>query len=346
VRDGLIPSRADLHPMSLPAFVARPFMRAAVVKVLGQPPELGEFPEPEVRANESIVTMTASAVNPLTLSRAGGVHYSASTPTPFVAGVDGVGRTAEGRRVYVPRVREPYGALAERAPTPNALLVPLPDGISDTLAAAVAIPGLSSWNPIVHRAPIRPGESVLVHGATGAAGRMAIQIAKHLGAPAVVALGRNPQKLATLKEIGADRVISLNQAPDALQAEVRSAARELRVGVAIDYIGGPTAPLVIAGLGGPDGPRGPELIRYIQIGALAGPTIPVDSAVLRSSGLEILGSGIGSSTLDVMLESLREMFAATVSAGFRLDTNVRPLADVTTSWGATGEERRLVFSIP
>jgi len=321
-------------------------MRAAVVRVLGQAPELGEFAEPEAAPGEAIVSMSASAVNPLTLSRAGGVHYSANTPAPFIAGVDGVGRTEDGRRVYVPQTRPPFGTLAERAPCGTSHLVPLPDGLSDTLAAAVAIPGLSCWTPLVHRAPIQSGDSVLVHGATGAAGRMAIQIAKHLGARAVVATGRNRQKLATLAEIGADRVIPLDQPAEMVRAEVRSAAREFQVGVVLDYLWGPSAEAVIAGVGGPGAPRGPTTIRYVQIGAIAGPTISLESIILRSSALEILGSGIGSSPPDQLLASLRDLFAATASGRFRLDIEVRPLADVAKAWGSTGEERRLVFSIP
>jgi NADPH:quinone reductase-like Zn-dependent oxidoreductase len=320
-------------------------MRAAVVRVLGRPPEFGEFEEPRAEPNESIVSMTASAVNPLTLTRAGGVHYSASTPTPFVAGVDGVGRTEDGRRVYLRDVRPPFGCLAERAPVAADRSVLLPDGVSDALAAAVAIPGLSCWNPLVHRAPIRPGEAVLVHGATGAGGRMAIQIAKFLGATAVVATGRDRQKLAALKDVGADRVIPLDQPPSAIQAAVRSSAREYQVGVVLDYLWGPTAEAIISGLGGPDGPRGPAPVRYVQIGAIAGPTITLASVGLRSSGLEILGSGIGSSSVEQMRSSLRDMFAATVKAGFCLDTQVLPLSEVEKSWGATGGERRLVYAI-
>jgi NADPH:quinone reductase-like Zn-dependent oxidoreductase len=321
-------------------------MHAAVVRVLGQPPEYGEFSEPDARAEETMVRMSVSAVNPLTLSRAGGVHYSASTPTPFVAGVDGVGRTPDGRRVYVPTVRAPYGGLAECAPAKSRHLIPLPDGLSDAFAAAVAIPGLSSWNPLTHRVTIRPGESVLVHGATGAAGRMAVQVARHLGARAVIATGRNRSKLAALRELGVEHVIPLDQAAESIQAEVRSAAREFQVGVVVDYLWGPTSQAVLAGVGGPDGPRGPAPIRYVEIGAITGPTITLDSAILRSSGLEVLGSGIGSSTTEEIRESLRGLFDAAVSAGFRLETEVRPLSSVAETWGSTGEERRNVYSIP
>jgi NADPH:quinone reductase-like Zn-dependent oxidoreductase len=321
-------------------------MKAAVVRGAGQPPVLTEFPEPALESGETMVTMVASAVNPLTLMRASGTHYSASTSFPFVAGIDGVGRTDDGTRVYLAQPpRPPFGTLAERAPVPKVGLIRFPDSLSDALAAAVAIPGLSCWNPLVHRAPIRPGESVLVHGATGAAGHMAIQIAKHLGARAVVATGRNRAKLEALGGLGAERVIPLDQPSEAIRTAVHDAIREFQVGVILDYLWGPTAAAVIAGAGGPNGPRGPAVIRYIQIGAITGPTVPLDSAVLRSSGLEIIGSGIGSSTPEEVRESLSALFAATASRGFRLDLDIHPLSEIGSRWGNTGEDRRLVFSV-
>jgi NADPH:quinone reductase-like Zn-dependent oxidoreductase len=322
-------------------------MKAAVVREVGKPPIFSEFSEPRAETGEAIVTMVASAVNPLTLMRAAGTHYSASTPLPFVAGLDGVGKTEDGTRVYVAQPpRAPFGTLAERAPVPKASLIRLPDSLSEVLAAAVAIPGLSCWNPLVHRAQIRPGESVLVHGATGAAGHMAIQIAKHLGARSVIATGRNRAKLEALRAVGAERLIPLDQPPETIRTAVRDAVREFQVGVVLDYLWGPTAAAVISGAGGPDGPRGPGLIRYVQIGAIAGATVPLESAVLRSSGLEILGSGLGSSTAQEVRESLTALFAATAAAGFRLDTEVRPLSEVGGHWGVTGEDRRLVFTLP
>lgn len=321
-------------------------MRAAVIRELGKPPVYSEFPDPEPKPEETLVAMTASAVNPLTLSVARGSHYSANTPVPFVAGVDGVARAPDGHRVYVSNPRAPFGTLAERAPASTRRLIPIPSSLSDALAAAVAIPGLSCWTPLVYRAPIRSGESVLVHGATGAGGHMAIQIAKHFGARAVIATGRNPTKLAALKGIGADRLISLDQPAESLRAEVREAAREFAIGVVLDYIFGPTASALIAGLGGPGAPRGSAVIRYVQIGAIAGPSVPLDSVVLRSSGLEILGSGIGSSSMEEVGKSLRDLFDATASAKFRLETDVHPISEIAQFWGSTGEDHRLVFSIP
>ncbi len=321
-------------------------MRAAVVRELGKAPDLGVFPDPVPAANETVVRGTAVAINPLTLSRAGGAHYSARTAPPFVAGVDGVGRTEDGRPVYVARTRAPFGTLAERVPVSPAALLPLPGTVSDALAAAIAIPGLSSWNPLSHRARIRRGEAVIVHGATGAAGRLAIQIAKHFGARSVVAMARNRTQLEELAAIGADRMISIDRPAEEIQAAVREATRELQVGVVLDYLWGPTAVPLIAGVGGPEAPRGPSVVRYVQIGAIAGSPIPLESAVLRSSGVEILGSGLGSSTEAEMRESLAELFAATAAGHLRLDTEVHSWEEVPTLWGRTGASQRLVFTIP
>jgi len=321
-------------------------MKAAVVRVAGQPPVVSDFPEPQLEANETLVTMAASSVNPLTLTRAAGTHYTAEASIPFVAGYDGVGRTSDGTRVYVAQPpRPPFGTLAERAPVSKAGLILVPDGLSDTFAAAIAVPGVSCWNPLVHRAKIQPEESVLVHGATGAAGRIAIQVAKHLGARSVVATGRNRTKLEALRAVGADRLIPLDQPPEAIRTAVHDAVRDLRVGVILDYLWGPTAAAVLAGAGGPNGPRGPAMIRYVQIGAITGPTVPLDSAILRSSGLEILGSGFGSSPVQDIRESFAAVFAAAVSAGFRLDTDVHPFSEIESQWGRTGEDHRLVFSL-
>jgi NADPH:quinone reductase-like Zn-dependent oxidoreductase len=320
-------------------------MRAAVVLEAGQPPVLSDFAEPSPSPSETLLSMSAAAVNPLTISRAAGVHYSASTRPPFVVGTDGVGRTKDGTRVYVAGApRAPFGTFAERVPAANSRLIRVPETLPDTLAAAIAIPGLASWNPLTHRVKILPGESVLVHGGTGAAGHMAIQIARHLGARAVVATGRNRTKLAALEARGVDRVIPLDQPTDDLRTAVRDAVREFQVGVILDFLWGATAAAVIAGAGGPNGPRGSALIRYVQIGAIAGPSLSLDSAILRSSGLEILGSGLGSSSDPIIDESLDALFRAAVTAGFRLDIDVHPLSDFANHWGSTGEDRRLVFS--
>jgi NADPH:quinone reductase-like Zn-dependent oxidoreductase len=122
-------------------------------------------------------------------SRASGAHYSSSGKFPFVVGIDGVGRLDDGRRVYFILPRAPYGGMAQQTVAPSAQCLALPDELDDVTAAAIANPGVSSWAAYTERAKLKAGETVLVNGATGAAGRLAVQIAKHLGAKKVIATG-------------------------------------------------------------------------------------------------------------------------------------------------------------
>jgi NADPH:quinone reductase-like Zn-dependent oxidoreductase len=321
-------------------------VRAAVIREFGRAPTYAEFPDPTAGPGETLVSVTASALGVLTLSRAAGAHYSASRELPIVAGVDGVGRTPDGRRVYFQTPRPPFGALAERAPVRTDRLIPVPEGLDDISAAAAAIAGMSCWLPLTLRAPIRPGESVLVNGATGSSGRMAVQVAKHLGAARVVATGRDPAKLATLRALGADRVLPLGGPPEELRRTIREEAAASSIGVVLDYLWGPSAESILAALGGPGAPRGADRIRYVEIGAIAGDAIALSSTLLRASGVEILGSGIGGATDVQVLTAFREFLSACETARFRVETDPRPLASVEQAWGRTGEERRIVFTVP
>ncbi len=318
-------------------------MKAAVIRQFGSPPSWQEFPTPSPEPGELIVSVSAAAVNPLVLTRAAGAHYSAGSDLPFVAGVDGVGRTPDGRRVYFRAPRPPYGALAEQAPVPAGHFLPVPDGVPDVMAAAAAIPGVSCWIPLTRLAPIRPGESVLVNGATGSAGQMAVQVARHLGARSVSATGRDPEKLAS---VGADRVLDLSGSRDKIRDSVRQLARDTTIGVVLDYLWGPSAEAILAGLGGPQAPRGSSRVRYVSIGSLGGAEVSLPSALLRSSGVEILGSGIGSTSDDDIVAGTREFLDALARVRFRVDTEPQPMSSVEQNWGRTGGGRRLVFTRP
>lgn len=321
-------------------------MKAAVVREAGQVPEYGEFDEPRAGPRETIVSVTASAVNPLTLARASGTHYSAHPVPPFVPGFDGVGRTSDGQRVYFQAPREPYGALAERTPVPTERLVALPDGLNDIAAAAAGIPGMSCWVPLTTRARIASGESVLINGATGAAGHFAIQVAKFLGARKVIVTARDPRHRSELTSLGADLVLELGGPEDRLREAVRREARSAEVGVVLDYLWGSPAATILAALGGPGAPRGPSEVRFVQVGSLAGPLVSLDASLLRSSGVELLGSGIGAIPEPILPGKFREFFNACVTGNFRLATETCPLTDVSRTWGTTGGSHRRVYTVP
>jgi len=321
-------------------------MKAAIVRAFDRPPSYGDFEDPTVRTGETVVSVKAAAVSPLVVSRASGAHYSADTALPFVPGVDGAGMTSDGRRVYFSFPRPPFGSMAERAPVSVGSLVPLPDELDDTTVAAAAVSGMSCWIPLTGRARIQPGDSVLVNGATGGAGQMAIQVAKHLGARKVIATGRDEAKLRKLSELGADVVLPLGQPTDQFREAIRKEARESSVGVVLDYLWGPSAETILDALGGPNAPRGPSRIQFVQVGTLAGPTISLAGTKLRSSGLEILGTGIGSSTNQELLRGIGGFFKVLAAGTFRVAMDVHPLSEVERSWRATSGDKRVVFTIP
>jgi NADPH:quinone reductase-like Zn-dependent oxidoreductase len=317
-------------------------MKAAVVMGAGQTPRYADFSEPMPAAGESKIAVTAAAISQVVRSRASGQHYSSSGQFPFVAGIDGVGRLDDGRRVYFVMPRAPHGSMAERATAPSAHCLALPDELDDVAAAAIANPGMSSWAALQERARLEAGETVLVNGATGASGRLAVQIAKHLGAKKVIATGRNLEALKSVAALGADVTIPL--VDDEAELEGRF-TREFAQGVdvVLDYLWGKSAErLIIAGA-----KAGAEAvpIRFVQIGSVSGAGITLASAALRSSAIVLMGSGIGSIPFDRLISAIDGLFRATVPAGFKIATNAVPLSDVEQAWTRDESAGRTVFIV-
>ena len=282
--------------------------------------------------------VAAAAISQVAKSRASGMHYSAQNAFPFVAGIDGVGRLADGRRVYFVLPRAPHGSMAEETAVPADHCIPLPDDLDDVTAAAIANPGMSSWAAFTERARLTAGETVLVNGATGAAGRLAVQIARHLGAKKVIATGRD---LDALDAVEADTTIPLSGDEDALEERFAAAFAE-GVDVVIDYLWGKSAErLLIAGAkAGADAVP----IRYVEIGSASGQTITLPGAVLRASAIVLMGSGTGSVPLDHLLAATADLLAATVRSGFEIATKTIPLVDVDTAWATTAGQPRIVLT--
>src|SRR5262245_21110711 len=186
-------------------------MRAGVVQKLGQTPSIEDFPEPIAAEGEVLLTVLAASLKPIDKQLAAGTHFASPREFPLICGSDGVGRVADGSHVFFGGPRRPYGAFAERTVVRRAQCFPIPVTLDDATAAAIPNPGVSAWLSLSHRAKLAAGESVLILGATGVTGKLAVQIAKILGASRVVAAGRNPESLAMLPALGADVTISLNQ---------------------------------------------------------------------------------------------------------------------------------------
>ena len=198
-------------------------MNAAVLHTLGKPPRFEPFPAPVAGEGEAIVQVRAAALKPVDKQLAAGSHYASPRELPLICGADGVGLLEDGTRVFFGGPRRPYGAMAERTVVRRVQCFPVPDALNDETAAAIPNPGVSAWLSLQHRARLAPGETVLIVGATGVAGKLAVQIAKILGAGRVVAAGRNEQALRALE---ADATIRLDQPREDLIEAFRREAGE------------------------------------------------------------------------------------------------------------------------
>jgi NADPH:quinone reductase-like Zn-dependent oxidoreductase len=318
-------------------------MNAAVVHSFNAPPRFTTFAEPVAAEGERLVNVTAAGLHPIVKTLAKGTHYGSSGELPFIAGVDGVGKLDDGTRVFFGISRSPFGTFSERALAASWMCLPLPDGIDDVTVAGIANPAMSSWAALTARAKFVAGESVLILGATGVAGQLAIQVAKRLGARRIIAAGRNPQTLEKLRALGADAVISLDQDQASLVSAFRSGLAESGVDVVLDYLWGQPAERVLEAISQKGLRKAAARIRFIQIGESAGNAITLPAATLRSSGLELLGSGFGSASLDQIRQALVEFFQVAATQPFEFHTKAAPLCDVEALWNTAEEGTRLVF---
>jgi len=319
-------------------------MKAAIVLEAGKTPVYGDFKDPVPVGGEVLVTVSAAALSNLTKGRASGTHYSATGRPPFVVGVDGVGRLADGRRVYFVLPRAPFASMAEKTVVVPSQCVSLPDDLDDVTAAAIANPGMSAWAALKERAKFKAGESVLVNGATGSAGRIAIQIAKYMGARRVIATGRNIDALKALSALGADVTIPIGDGGDAFEEAMKDQFGGVGIDVVLDYLWGPSAERIL--IAGAKAGKEAVPIRFVQIGSMSAPNITLPSAVIRATAITVMGSGIGSVSMDGLVGSIGELMKAANPGSFKIATKTFPLSDVERVWADTSSSARIVFQIP
>lgn len=307
-------------------------MHAAVVTDFRRPPQYAEFAEPPLGDGRRLVSVEASAVHRVVRGIAAGAHYSTDGLLPLVPGVDGVVRLDDGSRVYTGGPDEPFGMLAERAVVPERFAFPVPDALGSAEAAAIVNPAMSSWAPMaVH---LRPGATVLVVGATGVSGGLAVRIAKLLGAGRVVAVGRDARALAALRDV-VDEVVPLGGDDEA--ARLRSAADGYDL--VLDYLWGPVAERLMSAIARAARGSG-RPVHWVQIGAMTGPDLALPSVVLRQAPLTISGSGLGSLDPAVLGRVVPAILAAAAAHDITIDIETHPLAEIERVWDRPG---RLVF---
>ena len=322
-------------------------MKAAIVTSARMKPVYGDFQVPLPRAGFEIVRVNATALTNITKGRASGTHYSTTNAYPLIPGVDGVGTLADGRRVYFAMPEAPYGAMAQQTLVDPRHMVTLPDELDDVTAAALANPGMSCFAALVERARLQRGETVFINGATGAAGSVAVQVAKQLGAAKVIVTGRNAKDLEALRSLGADVVIPFDLRPENLQGveefEQRLCAEfAYGVDVVIDYLWGASARTIIVAIAKAVEDAHP--VRFIQVGGASGDALELPSAALRSSAIQIMGSGLKSVPFAKLLDSVRRTFGLAAEGKLRLVTRAVPLSSIEEHWNSEGKPR-LVFTV-
>lgn len=310
-------------------------MLAAVVTAWGEVPRYVEFPDPQARDGAVVATVEASALTNLTRGLVSGNHYaSRELQLPAVPGADGVARLEDGRRVYTGAL-PPYGMMAQNTLISAAGAMELPADVDSVTAAAVPNPGISAWVSLDHAAALQAGGTVLVLGATGVTGSMAVQLAKTVfGAGRVVAAGRDRARLDWLLTVGADDVLVLSD--DDLAERVTAMHAQQPFDAVLDYLWGPPAQQVLEALAVSHSSAHYHETRFVQIGSMAGPTITLPAGILRGNGIVVSGVGFGSIPPEAMIrvraQALPRLFDMVASGTLHLHTVTRPLSEVEQAW--------------
>jgi NADPH:quinone reductase-like Zn-dependent oxidoreductase len=312
-------------------------MRAAILHAFDQPPRVGEFAEPEPGPGEVLVEVHAAGLHPVVRALASGTHYGSSAQLPCIPGIDGAGTLPDGTRVYFGMPRPPHGSFAARTVVPRQMCLPLPPALDSPVAAALFNPGLSAWLALVVRGRLAAGECVLVLGATGVAGKLAVQAARALGAGRVIAVGRNVETLRTLPAMGADVTIPLDRAPEVLPPLAGS------VDLVIDYLWGAPIESLLRAFARKGLRHQARPLRLVSVGESAGATASIPADLLRSSGVEISGSGAGTVPMERIATEVPRFVEQAVAGALRVEVQPVALTDVEAAWQRPpGGGRRLV----
>jgi NADPH:quinone reductase len=306
-------------------------MRAALVEQIGQPPLVGEAAEPQRGEGQALVQVTAAAINPIDIAISFGRHYSGVPDVPYVMGREGVGRVIEGDMLE-PGTQiwfQPAsgGAFAEYALAQEDDAIVLPDGTDHALAAALGIAGLTGWLAVEWRAHVSGGERVLVLGATGIVGLVAVQAARILGASRVVAAGRDADALAFAREAGAHEVVVLGGASEGGASELADRFRAGAGGpldVVIDPLWGAPAEAAVqaAGYSG----------RYVQLGQSAGAEATLRSGDIRGKSLAIVGFTLWHVPRDKTQTAYQRLLELASSGDLKLERETLPLDWAGEAW--------------
>jgi NADPH:quinone reductase-like Zn-dependent oxidoreductase len=319
-------------------------VRAAIVSAYQAPPDVAERAQPSAGEGQAVVELLAAALNPADLAIASGSFPAGSPPLPYVPGIEGVGRVVESSR-FAPGTRVWAsgrglgvafdGAFAERFAVSDDVLIEVPEGASDLVAAALGQVGLAAWMSLSWLAPVRPDEVVLVLGATGSVGTVGVQAAKLLGAGRVVAVGRDQAKLDAMSAIGADATVSLEG--DDFRERLAAAVDGAPPTLVLDLLYGPPleAALSVVAPGA----------RIAHLGQSAAPVITLPSGFVRGKQLKLLGYSNFAVPLDALAQGYADVIGHATAGRIRLVAEAVPLDRAGEAWArqARGHDVKLVL---
>ncbi|GMK39601.1 NADPH:quinone reductase [Paenibacillus sp. CCS19] len=319
-------------------------MKAAVVRSFDRGPQYEAFEVPQPNSpHEAIVDVLAAGLHHYVRAQANGSHYSSrgKNGLPLIPGIDGVGRLSDGKLIYFVAPDTSIGTMAEKTIVDLRRSVVLPEGADSVRIAAAMNPAMSSWVALRRRILLEPGQKVLVLGATGSSGQMAVQIAKQLGASHVIAAGRDQERLESLKELGADSTVSI--AGDLADAASRLGEAASEVDVVVDFLWGKPTELTILPLLMKRSDRS-RALTWIQIGSIAGAEAVIPSAALRSANFQLIGSGQGSVTPAGYLAEFPALIDTILAGKLQVNAVPSPLSKLEEVWDApVAAGQRIVF---
>lgn len=305
-------------------------MKGAVLAKEGAIPTYTDFPDP-IPANDEqvLVTVKAASVTQLDIMKSAGRHYTHYPQFPTVVGLDGIGMLADGTLIHAVGLT---GMMAEKALVRKDAWTVLPGGVDLAIAAALPNALMGSGMALTHRAKIKAGQTILINGATGLTGKLAVQLARYYGATRIIASGRNPEGLAMLEQLGTDEVISLKQDNTSFIEQIKKIHLETPIDIIIDYLWGQPVEMILTALQHThDHP-----VKLVTVGQMAGADIKLPSAFLRSSPIELLGSGIGSipsrELAGYMKNTLPEMYRLAADGRLVMEVETAPLKDIENFW--------------
>ena len=318
-------------------------MKAAVVSSFDSAPRYAEFPVPVPEGPHAmLIEVLAAGLHPRVRAQADGSHYTSTHELPLVPGIDGVGRGADGLLRYFVLPDTTMGAMAEHTVIDSRRSIVLPETCDPLAVAAAMNPAMSSWIALSRRIRFQAGSNVLILGATGSAGQLAVQVARLFGAGQIIAVARDADRLAGLTALGATHTVLLGGDAEADARRLGEVATE--VDVVLDYLwGAPTAAAISALTSRRADPEQP--LTWIEIGSSAGVTASIPSEALRSIPLQLVGSGQGSVGPRDILAVLPALVQEITAGTFSIDVRPVPLADVELAWAdAVTSTRRIVLT--